>query len=73
MRYTTQDELNYIAELYRRDPQAAREYCRILLGGRRWDPGIDVEAIEQKAREVLTISGRVHGQLPWPTSGNAAT
>lgn len=54
MRYTTADELNYIEDLYRRDPEAARQYCDLLLRtDRRWDPGVCVEAVHLKARQIL--------------------
>lgn len=54
MRYTTADELNYIEDLYRRDPEGARQYCDLLLRtDRRWDPGVCVEAVRGRARQIL--------------------
>lgn len=52
--YTTADELSFIEELCHRDPDRAKRYCElVLLIERKWDRGIDVDAVRAKAREVL--------------------
>lgn len=51
--YSTEDELGYINDLLWRDPKGARQYCRLILRGRRWDSTVDVAAVERRAREIL--------------------
>jgi len=47
-KWTTEDEIAFIGELAKRDPDLAISYCELIRSdSRRWDPTVDVAALER--------------------------
>ena len=52
--YTTDDEISFLRDQALSRPEAFRQYAAVVLGGgRRYDPQIDVAAVELEAVRLL--------------------